>query len=232
MRKLFKVAVLITLAMIVCATNASAWEVIYNANTGQLPTEATPAWTAVFLGSNTASVSNSILRIQHTTGSSYYSKEAWAIDAGIPVTLESRMRVDASSIGAPQLSIQTKGCYVVLNIYADRLQVYDWASKSTMVSYGDFTAFQTIRMAYDGGTNVYAWVNNQSTLSWTLSGSAGQNGISFGTYNSADAFDSYWQYVAYSKQFQPVPEPSSLLALGSSLLGLVGFAIRKRSVRG
>lgn len=182
----------------------------------------------MILGSNIATVSDGLLRIQHVTGSSYYCREAWAIDAGIPVTMEAKMRVDASSIGAPQLSIQTKGCYAALNIYSDHLQAYDWSSKNNVVFYGNFTALPTIRMAYDGGTNVYAWVNNQPALSWTLSGSAGQNGISFGTYISTDAFDSYWQYVGYSKQFLPVPEPSSLLALASGIAGLGGFVLRRK----
>lgn len=232
MKSFFKVAIFVTFIVVACTMNAYAWGVTYDANTNQLPTGVSPAWTSVILGSNTATVSNGLLRIQHITGSSYYYREAWAIDAGIPVTMEAKMRVDASSIGAPQLSIQTKGCHASLNVYSDHLQAYDWPSKSNVVFYENFTVLQTVRMAYDGENNVYAWVNNQLALSWTLSGGAGQNGISFGTYNSADVFDSYWQYVSYSKQFLPVPEPSSLLGVSSLLFTLAGFAIRRRSVRG
>ena len=227
MKRFLKVAVLVTFIVITCAMNAFAWEVVYDASAGLLPAGASPAWTSVILGDNTAAVSDGVLRIQHVTGSSYYSREEWAISAGIPVTMEARMRVGASSIGAPRLSIQTKGCYAYLKIYPDHLAAIDYSGGGSMIFSGDFTTFRTIRLAYDGNNRMYAWVDGQPAFSGGT-GYSGQDGVNFGSYLGVEPCDSYWQYVAYSKEFLPVPEPSSLLALAGGLAGLGGMALRRR----
>jgi len=138
------------------------------------------------------------------------------------------MRVTPDSVGAPHISIQTLGCYAYVRIYSDHLAMIQF--ETTPVSYyDDFTSFRTIRLACDGVSRACVWVDDQPAFSW-LYGTGGQDGINFGsyTYTSDAAFDSYWQYVAYSKAFLPVPEPSSLLALFASLAATGAIGIRRK----
>ena len=45
---------------------------------------------------------------------------------------------------------------------------------------------------------------------------------------SGTASSSYWDYVAYSDAFLPVPEPSSMLALAGGIAGITAFALRRK----
>jgi len=229
-KRTFTLAAIVLLAGLVCAGNASAWEVEYNASTGVLPTKASPPWLLFGYNVPTPTIVDGALRIQHDTAGGYleYSREGYAIAAGVPVTMEVRMRAATSSSTVQYISIQTRSAGAVLEIYTDHLWAPDWGGQGPVTFYGDFTTFRTIRLAYDGGTRVYAWVDNQLALSWGLSGSAGQDGVNFSSYSAAASSGSYWQYVAYSKEFLPVPEPAALTALATlSLLTGAGL-VRKR----
>ena len=203
MRKIVKVAIVFAVLML-AATGAYAWDVVYDASTGLLPTEASPEW-QLFGGGVMPTISEGLLRIQGNDANyAYYLREAWAIEAGVSVTMEARMRVEENSSRAPTMLIQTTDRSITLNVYGDYIQAYDWASMSYISFYSDFTTLQTIRMAYDGETKAYVWVNDQLALEWALSYSSGNyKGIGFGSYWYG-AFDSYWEYVAYSKEFLPV----------------------------
>jgi len=69
--------------------------------------------------------------------------------------------------------------------------------------------------------SLHTWINGES--SDLPSGYTGQIRIGergYANYN----YEATWDYLTLS----PVPEPGSLLALGSGLVGLAGFAIRRR----
>ena len=154
----------------------------------------------------------------------YYVREPMTIGAGIPVTLETQMRVTEASGNAPGITIQTGSIFVDLYVYPDHIV------NNGMSFNGDFTTFTTIRLGCDGQGNVYTWVDGQLAISYYQSPSSGggQNGISFGSDYRGGSFDSYWQYVAYSKEFLPIPEPSSLVALLAGLGGLGAMMRRRR----
>jgi hypothetical protein len=52
--------------------------------------------------------------------------------------------------------------------------------------------------------------------------------VEFGSYLGAGSCDTYWQYVAYSKEFLPVPEPGSLIALAGGLAGIGAGALWRK----
>ncbi|MCX6376357.1 MAG: PEP-CTERM sorting domain-containing protein [Armatimonadetes bacterium] len=230
MNRIVGIVCAIVACVLLLTSAAGAWDVQYVASTGLLPTSASPAWQLFLHNDPIPTVADGILRIQHTGTASYveYSREGYAIDAGVPVTVEARVRAAETSSGASRLSIQTKGCYASLLIYPDHIAAADHSAGGWVTLSGDFTTFRAIRVAYDGGMRAYAWVDDEPAFSWGLSGSAGQDGVNFGSCLGAGPCDSYWQYVAYSKQFVPVPEPSSLIALAGGLAGLGGTALRRR----
>lgn len=218
---------LVSLAVLPVA--AGAWDVRYDATSGLLPTVASPSWNVFYRTDPTPAIVGNALRMQHLAGGAYlhYGREQ-SIMAGVPITLETRMHVTSDSVGAPHISIQTLGCLAYVQIYADHLTMTQF--ETTPISYySDFTTSRTIRLAYAGVSRAHVWVDAQPAFSWVC-GTGGQDGINFGsyTYIGDAAFDSYWQYVAYSKEFLPVPEPSSLLALAVSLAGIGAAVVRRR----
>ena len=226
MRTLLKATIIAVFTIMLCCPSLYAWDVSYQASSGVLPTGATPAWMLSPPGSTMISVvSDGILHMQHSSTDlpGYYTREQMTIGAGIPITLETRMRVTEASNNAPGITIQTGSIFVGLYIYPDHIV------NNGMSFSGDFSTFRTIRLACDAQGNVYTWVDGQLALSYYQSTSGGgQNGIAFGSNYREGSFDSYWQYVAYSKAFVPVPEPSSLLALSCPILGLAGAVIKRK----
>lgn len=225
-RNALLIVALLTLAP---AAQVYAWEVEYDASAGLLPTAASPAWQVFLRNDPTPTVSDGALRIQHVSpqGEVEYSREGWKIDKGVPVTAEASVRIASAYVVAPCLSIQTKGALLYIAVYTDHMEASPGVCGSWSFS-GDFTSFRKLRIAYDGGSRAYAWVDQQLAFSWLLSGSAGQNGVSFGAHWGAGTSDSYWQSVGYSKAYLPLPEPSALLALLTGLGGLGGMIWRRR----
>ena len=221
----FLVTILLCLA---CSAVAQAWDVFYDAGSGALPSGVQPSWKSSIRNGDAADVSEGVLHIAHNNGTGYFYREPWSIEAGVPVTVEARMRVENASVSSPVISIQTKGGVALISVCSDRIDAYDWISGGGVYYNGDFTTFHTIRIAYDGARRAYAWVDGQPALSWSLSGAAGQDGVSFGSPLPIGSHDSYWQYVGYSKAFVPVPEPSSLAALGGGMMGLLALRRRRR----
>jgi len=73
------------------------------------------------------------------------------------------------------------------------------------------------------------FAGNQSGSGLTGGVWFGTAGVWFGTaWSVGDTAEAYWDYVAYSAAFLPIPEPSSLLALAGGVAGLGGFALRRR----
>ena len=223
MRGIAKIVIAIMAVILGCCTGAHAWDVVYDASTGLFPTAASPAWQSD--SSGTATVLNGVLNIDSTGVD--YQREVDAIGAGVPVTVETRMRA-SSSAHAAWLSLGTYGGATSIGIYSDRIVTSGMYGQPLVFLLTDPTAFHTIRMAYDGNGGGGVWVDNQFALSivthpwnWTV-GYPG--GVGFGSYLT----DSYWQYVAYSKEFLPVPEPATLTALATLSLLTGGALVRKR----
>lgn len=221
MRKFGKTMIITTILILTYAIGAYAWEVEYDASSGLLPTEASPAWQS----NGTSEILDGVLRIPGSGAK--YSREVDAISAGVPVTMEARMCVQSAMNGSASLAIGTYSGYIPLSILSNRIVTGD-VYNQTHEFWMDFTTLHTIRLAYDGNTEAHVWVDDQLALSWEVEPwpwSIGlPEGVSFGSYST----DSYWQYVAYSKEYLPVPEPSSLAALAFGILPIGVTAIRKR----
>jgi hypothetical protein len=211
------VAVLAIALALASAARAESWEVVYAAGSGLLPTQSSPAWSLYSYGAP-ISVENGFLHIGiSASGGADYTRDEATIPAGVPVTVEARLQVLPCSFGDATLQIGTYGTTSAVIIRPDHMGSY----------YDDFTTLRTVRFAYDGSGWDYVWVDGQLAISskappWKQSG-----GTPAGVFFGSGSCDSYWQYVAYSKEFLPIPEPCSLAAL---LAGLVGFGamIRRR----
>ena len=207
------------------AVGAYAWEVEYDASTGLFPTEASPVWQINYYGATT-SIIDGVLYIGNSVN---YYREKGAISTGVPVTIETRMCMPSTTYGSANLTIETYGNYIGINIIRNSIATIDRYNQLHIFRQ-DFTTFRTISLAYDGTGGANIWVDNQFAFSWATpdwlpSPTTGYPiGVKFGSYTSA----SYWQYVSYSKEYLPVPEPSSLTALAFGLVPIGAVAMRRR----
>jgi hypothetical protein len=225
-KKSIKILAMILLAVFTITVGAYAWEVEYNASTGLLPIAASPAWQFQNYGATTT-VLDGVLWINSSGSGANYRREEASIAADVPVTIETKMCVLPSISGAANLTIGTYSNYVGISIFHDRIVASDRYYQSH-IFWQDFTTFHTVRLAFDGTNEAYVWVDNQLAMSWDAdywSLATGEPvGVRFGSHSSI----SNWQYVNYSKDFAPVPEPSSIFALVGGIAGLGGFALRRR----
>lgn len=221
--KIFTTSVIVIVGVISgCCTGAFAWDVEYDASGGVLPSQASPAWQT---DSGSAAILSGVLSIDST--GACYEREGDALGVGVPVTVETSMRASSSAYDA-WISLGTYGGATGISIYSDRIETSGINGQPLVFLLTDPTAFHTIRLAYDGNGDGAVWVDNQFALpivtepwNWSL---GPPDGVRFGSYLA----ESDWQYVDYSKEFLPVPEPSSFAALGAGLLPLAGLALWRK----
>ena len=219
--------------------NASAWDVSYEGDVmPNSPTLGSFAWSA-YMAPNGLSLSSSDGEFLHLvdtdTNLPFLFREDSMLPAGTSITMETRVKVLAASplhdwSHALQMGANTPYGQVMVGFWPDRVCVRipgeTWAYYPV-----DLTQFHTFRIAMNATPqpeHYDLWMDGQHILTGGFWGQA-LYGVYFGAYGAGTAAtsDSYWDYVRYSKEYLPVPEPSTLMALVGGL-GALGLPMLRR----
>jgi hypothetical protein len=168
-----------------------------------------------------------------------FCREGTGMSAGMPVTVEARVRALAaanpvhSQEYAVGLEASAYGGSAVIGLWPDKVGTHYGAGVEQWTYYPvDLTQFRTFRIAVDTGAHYYrVWMDGEEIFAGPLWQST-LFGVHFGSshYTGEATSDSYWDYVRYSKEYLPVPEPSALMALAGGL-GALGLPILRRKVK-
>jgi len=220
-RAYFAVCVLLSIAA--CSGMSSAWDHIYDGSV--LPNDPSLGSNVWLAAGDTSACSSdgSVLRILDRTDT-YVSFRRSAAPARSPLTVEARVRVVSGN--NTLLYVGTPSYTPYLELYADRVQI-NFGSGRQQTYHSDLSVFHTIRLDMDAWSRSYVWLDDVLAAQGTSTPGGNTFDLMFGAPFSG-ASESYWDYVAYSAAFLPIPEPSSLLALAGGLAGIVGAGMWRR----
>lgn len=223
-------AYLICIALLVCIPGGAscAWDLFYDGS--RLPTDPSlgaSQWTSS--GGNDLSMCSTdgnVLHLNDTRNDAQAYFARFAIPRLRPLTMEARLRIAG---GQANMEVGSPSFTTLLSLSTNRIDV-SFEQLSSQTYYADMTAFRTIRVATDAQGESYVWLDG-TLVAHGITNIGNQGNIAFGTASMTGRSESLWDYVAYSDAFIPVPEPSSLLALGMGGLGVLGMALRRRRSR-
>ena len=236
MLRLITLAICLSAVLVMAGGAAFCWEISYE---GDVLPNSPELGAEKWLGDADLSltyIENSVLRTVDVWSNGRVYFYQFPIPAGTPVTGESRLRVfSASSPGGSEigpglfgvctLSGTSTGGVAGIGLFTDKVVTRspDDSQYRQYREYAvDMTQWHTFRIALTSDNWSYVWMDGGLIFSG-FSGyppGYGQDGVAFGTSYRSTA-DIEWDYVRYSKEFLPIPEPASLLALAAGLLALV-----------
>ena len=148
-------------------------------------------------------------RLEHSRRRRFRAAEYLGTDPCAPLTVEARVAVESG-----EAFISAGGGMPALWLTPDQIGA-QLAGGQVNWYPADLSEFQTVRLAVDSSGGSSVWMDGvllcSAVSSYVNTQTRGpQFGAEFDT-----ASNSYWDYVAYSNAFLPVPEPSSVLPLAA-----------------
>lgn len=216
-----------------------AWDVVYDGNV--LPDSTmlgSAAWQCYSNAySSDCSAQNGLLHMvdSRTDATVRYFREGDRINGAPGLTVEARVNVVSASPYyswdyAVGFGGSTDGGGAYVGLWPDKIGTRFGADNNLTFHSLEPTGFHVVRLAIDSNARTFTvWVDKVQVFAGNQSGSGLTGGVWFGTsWSVGDTAEAYWDYVAYSKQFLPVPEPSSILALAGGMAALGGLALRRK----
>mgnify|MGYP000870770533 CR=1 FL=1 len=224
---------------------AAAWDVTYEGSAiPNDPTLGSDAWVLDELTSgdlsNTTAL-NGVLNIVDTWADRgvRFLREGQSVSEAGALTIEARFKVTAAGGGqyldylAPVALGGTVGAATAfVGVWPDRVGALYGSANLFDCHFADMTQYHTLRIALAGGTSgghFIVWLDDVQVLGGA--GSRQGGGVFFGTAQPPLTSESYWDYVRYSRDYLPVPEPSGLLALAGGMSGMLALSRRRSSAR-
>ena len=225
MKKAYFLSFVLLCGVMLLERTAMAWDVIYDGSVMPNDPALGPCQWGTYMSdlSNCSSDGNDLhVSDQRTDAYAVFSRFAAPKDS--PLTVEARVRVPNGD--GTVLYAGTPTFYTLALLYSDRISV-SFAPSPYATYTADLSLFRTIRIATDSQGQSYVWLDGD-LLAQGLTSMGNQGDVLFGSISAAGVNESYWDYVAYSNDFLPVPEPASLLALAGGLAGVAIGAMRRR----
>ena len=226
-----------------CSSAHAAWRTVYDGSVfPDSPALGSAAWTAGPTNDLSASSArDGMLHLvdQWADRSVWFQQGLSDYPAGSPVTVEARLRVNAAYSSADWIAPVQFGfshgySNPFIGFWTDGLATRYARENLLRFQPMDMTVFHTVRIAVEAKPKYsppkfWVWVDGRQVFHGECAGWK-QLGVYFGssTILNDSTCDVDWDYVRYSWDFQPVPEPSSLAALGGGVMGLLALRRRRR----
>ena len=219
-------AVMLIVCLAIFPAQATAWDYFYDCSVlPDDPSLGAGIWNK-FSGNDYTQTfaSDGILHITDTSADAAVVYGRFAVASGSPLTVEARVRIvygEGTAIVAGTPAFATG-----LWLYSDRVDVYFQPQRASTYPL-DLSQFRTIRIAMDSQRRSQVWIDD-FLLVQGITFFSNQGDVTFGSLSNLGTNQSQWDYIACSAEFLPIPEPSSLMALGLMLIPAGAVILRRK----